>query len=91
MARAPRTESLALAADASRIQAVLLALVDGQRSIDELVRIVVEQGLLPAPQASSAIRGLLERLHRSGETCERSKRRPGGFVKRPSLSIEAAR
>jgi SAM-dependent methyltransferase/uncharacterized protein YbaR (Trm112 family) len=63
----PRTESLALAADASRIQAVLLALVDGQRSIDELVRIVTEQGLLPPPQASSAVRGLLERLHRSGE------------------------
>lgn len=63
----PRHDPLALAADASRIQAVLLALVDGQRSIDDLVRIVVEQGLLPAAQARSAVRGLLERLHHSAE------------------------
>jgi len=68
----PRTESLALAADASRIQAVLLALVDGQRSVDDLVRIVSEQGLLPAPQALSAVRGLLERLHRTGARLDHS-------------------
>jgi hypothetical protein len=61
----PRSESLALAADASRIQAVLLALVDGRRSVDDLVRIVAEQGLLPAAQAASAVRGLLNRLHES--------------------------
>lgn len=66
----PRTEALALAADASRIQAVLLALVDGQRSLDELVRIVSQQGLLPPAQASSAVRGLLERLHRSAERAD---------------------
>ncbi|HUO78752.1 MAG TPA: class I SAM-dependent methyltransferase [Steroidobacteraceae bacterium] len=63
----PRSDALALAADASRIQAVLLALVDGQRSIDELAGIVAEQGLLPAAQAGSAVRGLLERLHRAAE------------------------
>jgi hypothetical protein len=61
----PRTPGLALAADASRIQAVLLALIDGVRSIDELARIVSEQGLLPEAQARSAICGLLERLHAS--------------------------
>jgi uncharacterized protein YbaR (Trm112 family) len=63
----PRTPALALAGDASRIQAVLLALIDGTRSIDELVRMVSEQGLLPADQARSAIRGLLERLHLNAE------------------------
>jgi hypothetical protein len=63
----PRTAPLALAADASRIQAVLLALVDGERSIDDLVRVVSEQGLLPAEQARSAVRGLLERLYLAGE------------------------
>jgi hypothetical protein len=68
----PRTEPLALAADASRIQAVLLSLVDGQRSIDELVRIVAEQGLLPAAQARSAVVGLLERLHLSGLKADRA-------------------
>jgi Methyltransferase domain len=66
----PRHESLALAADASRIQAVLLALVDGRRSIDELVRVVAEQGLLPAEQAGSAIRGLLRRLHFAAERAD---------------------
>jgi len=63
----PRLPPLALAADASRIQAVVLALVDGQRSIDDLARIVSEQGLLPAEQARSAVRGLLERLYMAGE------------------------
>jgi hypothetical protein len=63
----PRTGWLTLAADASRIQAVLLALIDGRRSLDDLVRIVSEQGLLPPQQALSAIRGLLERLHRDAE------------------------
>ena len=46
---------------------MLLGLVDGRRSIDELTRIVAEQGLLPAPQAASALRGLLARLHRETE------------------------
>jgi hypothetical protein len=63
----PRSPSLALAADASRIQAVLLALVDGHRSLDELARIVAEQGLLPAAEARSAVSGLLLRLHADGE------------------------
>ena len=66
----PRDEPLALAADAGRIQAVLLALVDGRRSIDDLVRIVIEQNLLPAPQAGSAVRGLLERIHRGAERAD---------------------
>jgi uncharacterized protein YbaR (Trm112 family) len=63
----PRIAALELAADASRIQAVLLALVDGKRSIDDLVTVVSEQGLLPAEQARSAVRGLLERLYVEGE------------------------
>ena len=58
----PCSPELMLAADASRIQAVLLALIDGQRSVDELARIVSEQGLLPASQARSAVQGLLARL-----------------------------
>ncbi len=68
----PRSEPLALAADASRIQAVLLALVDGQRSVDDLARIVAEQGLLPGAQAKSAVYGLLERLHASGLKADRA-------------------
>ena len=67
----PRSAPLALAADAARIQAVLLALIDGQRSIADLARIVVEQQLLPADAAASAVRGLLQRMHESGERAAR--------------------
>jgi uncharacterized protein YbaR (Trm112 family) len=63
----PRSPSLALAANASHVQAVLLALVDGKRSIDDLVRIISEQGLLSEDQARSALCGLLERLHATAE------------------------
>jgi SAM-dependent methyltransferase len=59
----PRTDDLELAGTASRIQAILLALFDGSRSIDDVVRVVVEQGLLERTQALAATRGLLDRLH----------------------------
>ncbi len=59
----PQHDGLALAAEASRIRTIVLSLVDGQRSMAELVRIVVEQGLLPPAEATSAVRDLLERLH----------------------------
>lgn len=59
----PSTEQVQLNAEAARIRAILLALVDGRRSVDELVRIVTEQRLLPADQAVSAVRQLLEGLH----------------------------
>ena len=62
-----RSPSLITATDASRIQGVLLALIDGRRSVNDLVQIVSEQGLLPADQARSAVCGLLERLHGSSE------------------------
>ena len=68
----PRDESLTLAADASRIQAVVLSLIDGQRSVDELARIVSEQRLLPASQARSAVHGLLERLHLTAQKADRA-------------------
>jgi ubiquinone/menaquinone biosynthesis C-methylase UbiE len=63
----PRVGPLALAADASRVQALTLALIDGQRSIDDLVRVISEQRLLPPEQARSAVCGLFERLIASAE------------------------
>jgi ubiquinone/menaquinone biosynthesis C-methylase UbiE len=62
----PRDDSIGLAAEASRIRAIVLSLVDGRRSTADLVRIVVEQGLLPPAEAASAVRDLLERLHEEG-------------------------
>ena len=58
----PRTPALQLATDASRIQAVLLGLIDGQRSVEALAQIVAAEGLLPPDQAHSAVLGLLARL-----------------------------
>jgi ubiquinone/menaquinone biosynthesis C-methylase UbiE/uncharacterized protein YbaR (Trm112 family) len=59
----PRTAELDLQGTAARIHAVLLALVDGHRSIDEIAAIVSSQGLLDATEARVATRALLERLH----------------------------
>jgi hypothetical protein len=59
----PLSAAVSLAGEAARIRAIVLALVDGQRSTADLVRIVVEQGLLPPAEAASAVRDLLERLH----------------------------
>jgi len=59
----PAAEAIGLAAEASRIRAIVLSLVDGRRSTADLVQIVVEQGLLPPAEAASAVRDLLERLN----------------------------
>ncbi|MCZ8130886.1 MAG: hypothetical protein O9284_06240 [Steroidobacteraceae bacterium] len=59
----PRFGAVDLAGTSARIQAVLLALVDGTRSVDAIAAIVAEQGLLPAPEARRAVAGLLEGLH----------------------------
>lgn len=59
----PRSPDLELAAGAARIRAVLLALADGTRSLDDLARIVAEQGLLGPEDARAAVRGLFERMH----------------------------
>jgi ubiquinone/menaquinone biosynthesis C-methylase UbiE len=59
----PLLDGIALAAEASRIRAIVLSLVDGRRSTADLIRIVAEQGLLPPAEAASAVRDLLERLH----------------------------
>jgi ubiquinone/menaquinone biosynthesis C-methylase UbiE/uncharacterized protein YbaR (Trm112 family) len=59
----PRTADLELAATAARIRAVLLALLDGTRSVDDVVRIVAEQGLLSEAEARVATCRLLQRLH----------------------------
>jgi SAM-dependent methyltransferase/uncharacterized protein YbaR (Trm112 family) len=64
----PRTAELDLQGTAARIHAVLLALVDGQRSIDDIVAVVASQGLLGEQEARAATRALLERLHSAAST-----------------------
>ena len=48
---------------ASRIQAFVLALIDGRRTAGELAATLVEQQLLDPESAMAAVRGLLHRLY----------------------------
>jgi SAM-dependent methyltransferase/uncharacterized protein YbaR (Trm112 family) len=64
--KVPAGDALALAAESARIRAVVLALADGTRSIDEIVGIVTQEGLLPPAQARSAVLALLERVVEEG-------------------------
>jgi SAM-dependent methyltransferase len=58
----PLDESLKLTALATRLQAFMLALVDGERSVNDIAGFVVEQKLLPHDQAVAAVRALLLQL-----------------------------
>jgi uncharacterized protein YbaR (Trm112 family)/ubiquinone/menaquinone biosynthesis C-methylase UbiE len=64
----PRTPDLELQSTAARIRAVLLALLDGTRSVDDVARIVAEQGLLSESDARAATRALLAKLHAEAQS-----------------------
>lgn len=58
----PLLPALEVAGIASRVQGFVLALVDGQRSIDAIAAALVAQGVLPAAQATAAVQAVLARL-----------------------------
>jgi SAM-dependent methyltransferase len=57
----PRTPALEFEQVSSRIHAFLLALVNGERSVADMARMVVEQKLLSAADAESAVKQFLRR------------------------------
>jgi hypothetical protein len=59
----PRSPAMEFEQISSRIHAFLLALVNGERSIAEMVRMVVEQKLLPAADAEAAVKQFLRRTY----------------------------
>ena len=59
----PVTAGFETAGLASRIQAFVLALIDGQRTAADLAGMLVERQLLDAESAMAAVRGLLLRLY----------------------------
>lgn len=59
----PVSEHLEATAIASRLQAVALALVNGQRSAADLAAFLVEQKLMGPEAALAAVRGMLLRIH----------------------------
>jgi len=46
-----------------RVYAYVASLVDGQRSLDDIARVLVQERLMTAAEAAPAVRGFLLRLH----------------------------
>jgi hypothetical protein len=59
----PRSPAIETQAIASRVHAFLLALINGERSMREMARMLVEQRVMSAPEAEAAVRTFLMRLH----------------------------
>jgi hypothetical protein len=59
----PSIESFRSQAAATRIQAFLLSLIDGRRSLKDIAKLVVEQRLMNAAEAEPAIRSFLIKMH----------------------------
>jgi len=64
----PRTPALEMQAISSRVHAFLLALINGERSMRDMARILVEQRLMQPAEAEHAVRMFLARLQEESET-----------------------
>jgi Carnosine N-methyltransferase len=63
----PRSRAFELHAISSRIHAFLLALINGERSMRDMARMIVEQKLMSAEEAEAQVRIFLTRLHEDSE------------------------
>jgi hypothetical protein len=63
----PRTRGIETQQVSSRVHAFLLALINGERSIRDMARVIVEQRLLSPQEAEPAVRQFLARLHEESE------------------------
>jgi hypothetical protein len=63
----PRTPALEMQAISSRVHAFLLALINGERSMRDMARMLVEQRLMSEQDAEPAVRMFLARLHEESE------------------------
>jgi hypothetical protein len=64
----PRTRAFEMQAISSRIHAFLLALINGERSMRDMARVLVEQRLTSAEEAEPQVRLFLARLHEESES-----------------------
>lgn len=64
----PRTPALEMQAISSRVHAFLLALINGERSLRDMARMLVEQRLMSADEAEHAVRLFLARLYEESES-----------------------
>jgi len=63
----PRTRAFEMQAISSRIHAFMLALINGERSIRDMARMLVEQRLMSAEEAEGQVRIFLARLQEDSE------------------------
>ncbi len=63
----PRTRAFEMQAISSRVHAFLLALINGERSMRDMARMLVEQRLMTADEAEAQVRLFLTRLHEDSE------------------------
>jgi SAM-dependent methyltransferase/uncharacterized protein YbaR (Trm112 family) len=63
----PRSRAFEMQAISSRIHAFMLALINGERSMRDMARLIVEQKLMPADEAEAQVRIFLTRLHEDSE------------------------
>jgi hypothetical protein len=59
----PLSDSFRSQAAATRIHAFLMSLIDGRRSIQDMVKLIVEQRLMSAGEAEAALRSFLIKMH----------------------------
>jgi hypothetical protein len=64
----PRTRAFEMQQVSSRVHAFLLALINGERSIRDMARMLVEQRLMSADEAEPNVQLFLARLHEESET-----------------------
>ena len=64
----PRTRAVEMQQVSSRVHAFLLALINGERSIRDMARMLVEQRLMSAQEAEAHVRLFLARFHEESES-----------------------
>jgi hypothetical protein len=64
----PRTPAFEMQAISSRVHAFMLAMINGERSIRDMARMLVEQRLANAEEAETQVALFLARLHEQTES-----------------------
>ena len=64
----PRTRAMEMQAISSRVHAFLLAMINGERSMRDMAKMLVDQRLMPAEEAEAQVRRFLTRLHEESES-----------------------
>jgi hypothetical protein len=64
----PLLQEMQVTAVATRIQAYVMSLVDGRRSLQDMAQVLVDQRLMEAHEAAPAVRGFLVRMFEDSRT-----------------------